>query len=304
MAGLSISLQAPLRDRRGRISPLKASTFAFIVIVPTFAILWPFATDFEGGDPSILLTYTTGTWSCWFLLLSLTVTPARRLFGWTQLIAIRRMLGVAAVAYALAHCVVFFWLIHFDAKNFRMELVRPTIWIATASTVGLVVLALTSYDAAVSKMGIWWNRLHNATYVLTAAALVHYLLSRGSTGGLPFVLAGVFFWLMAWRVLDRFRKGTSLAWLLGLGLGVTAFDLGFETVWLFLYRGRLPWRTLTSEINLDYSFVAIGPATFELLVLALAVPLLAATFARPAWRRRYAAVDLAQAGKRLRTVGA
>jgi sulfoxide reductase heme-binding subunit YedZ len=304
VAGVSTFLQAPLRDRRGRLSPLKAATFAFIVIVPTFAILWPFATDSEGGDPSILLTYTTGTWSSWFLLLSLTVTPARRIFGWARLIAVRRMLGVAAVVYALAHCVVFFWLIHFDAANFRMELVRPTIWIATAATVGLVVLALTSYDAAVARMGVWWTRLHNATYVLTAAALVHFLLSRGSTGGVPFVLASVFFWLMAWRVLDRFHRGARVGWLLALGLAVAAFEPAFEAVWLYLYRGRLPLRTLTGEFSLDYSFVAIGPATFEVLVLALAVPLLAATFAKPVWQRRRAMMTLPEPDKPLGAVRA
>src|SRR3989442_13969975 len=102
---LLMRVQSPLRDRRGRISPLKASTFALIAVVPTFAILWPWMTDSVGGDPSIMLTYTTGTWSCWLFIFSLTVTPARRIFGLTQLIAVRRMLGVRAVAGTLGHLV-------------------------------------------------------------------------------------------------------------------------------------------------------------------------------------------------------
>jgi sulfoxide reductase heme-binding subunit YedZ len=279
-------LQSPLRDRRGRISPLKASTFAVIVIVPTFAMLWPVATDSAGGLPEILLTYTTGVWACWFLLASLAVTPARRIFGWTQLISIRRMLGVTAVVYTLIHCVVFFWLIHLDWPTFVKETQRPTIWVATASTVGFLVLAATSLDAAVAKMGPWWNRLHNATYVLTALGLTHFLLSRASLSGLPFLLAGIFFWLMAWRVLDRFRKGASLPWLFALGLGVTAFTLGFEVVWLYFYRGRTYLRTLTAEWTFDYSLPATGPAALSLAIVTLAVPLLAATLARSRQARR------------------
>jgi sulfoxide reductase heme-binding subunit YedZ len=301
VAGPLMRLQSPLRGRRGQISPLKATTFALIVIVPTFAILLPWAMDSVGGDPSIPLTYMTGTWSCWFFLLSLTVTPVRRIFGWTQLIAIRRMLGVAAVVYTLVHIVVFFWLIRYDGAIFRMELTRPTIWVATASTLGFLMLAATSFDAAVAKMGLWWNRVHNATYVLTALALLHFLLSRASTSGLPFLIAGVFFWLMAWRVLDRFKKGTSVAWLLGLAVGVTAFNLGFEVVWLYFYRGRALWRTLTGEFTLQADFFTPVPATFELLIVGLATALLAATLGRSAVgrARRWPLLQLARGEKPL-----
>jgi sulfoxide reductase heme-binding subunit YedZ len=284
---LLMRLQSPLRDRRGRISPLKASTFAFIAIVPTFAILWPWMTDSAGGDPSIMLTYTTGTWSCWLFILSLTVTPARRIFGLTQVVALRRMLGVGAVAYALAHCVVFFWLIHYDWATFVKETQRPTIWVATAATVGFLVLAATSLDSAVAKMGLWWNRVHNLTYVLTGAALLHFLLSRASTAGLPFLLAGVFFWLMAWRVLDRFRSGTSVRSLLGLGVAVVVFTIGFEAVWLYFYRGRQLLRTLTGEVTLNADFFNPVPASLQLLIVTLAVPLLMATLRRPGLARRF-----------------
>ena len=185
----------------------------------------------------------------------------RRIFGLTQLVSVRRMLGVGAVAYTLAHCVVFFWLIHYDWPTFVKETQRPTIWVATAATVGFLVLAATSLDSAVGKMGVWWNRVHNLTYVLTAAALVHFLLSRASTAGLPFVLAGAFFWLMAWRVLDRFKIGTGVTSLLALGLGVVVFTIGFEVVWLYFYRGRQLLRTLTGEFTLEADFFTPVPAS-------------------------------------------
>lgn len=291
MAGLWIRLQSPLRDRRGRISPLKAATFALIVIVPTYAIGMPWLSDTAGGNPPELLTYTTGTWAAWLFLASLAITPARRIFGWTQLITIRRMLGVGAVAYTLAHIVMFLWLIRYDPAIFmKVEVPRPTIWVATASTLGLFVLAATSLDAAVAKMGKWWNYLHRASYVLIALGLLHFLLSRASTAGLPFVVAGVFFWLMAWRVMDYFGKGASLPWLFGLSIGTTAFSLGFQVVWLYFYRGRALLRTLTGEFTLGADFFAVVPGTFQLLIILLTVPMLGALFARPLRARRFVPV--------------
>jgi sulfoxide reductase heme-binding subunit YedZ len=300
VATLSMRLQSPLRDRRGRISTLKAATFALIVVVPTFAILWPVVTDTAGGLPEILVVYTTGIWAAWLLVLSLCITPARRIFGLPQLIAIRRMLGVSAVVYTIAHFVVFLYLIRIDfGATFLREYTRPTIWVATLSTVGFLMLAATSLDSAVAKMGRWWNILHNATYVLTALGIGHFLLSRASTSGVPFLFSGIFFWLMAWRVLDRFKKGASIPWLTGLAFGVTIFNLGFQIVWLWLYRGRAYDRTLRAEIPwppnytspFDYSLPTLGPAWLPLLILGLAVPLLAAIFARPApgwgWRSRW-----------------
>jgi sulfoxide reductase heme-binding subunit YedZ len=275
-------LQSPLRDRRGRISPLKASTFAAVVLVPTFAIAWPVVNDRAGGLPEILVVYTTGLWACWLFLLSLCITPARRIFNLPQLITIRRMLGVSAVVYTILHCIVFLYLIRREFwPTLVKEYARPTIWVATASTVGFLMLAATSLDAAVARMGKWWNYVHNATYVLTALGLGHFLLSRASTAGVPFLLSGIFFWLMAWRVLDRFKKGTSLPWLLGLAVGVTAFNLGFQVAWLYLYRGRSYLRTLTTEAIFDYSVPVVGPAWLPLLILGLTVPVLAAIFARP-----------------------
>jgi sulfoxide reductase heme-binding subunit YedZ len=283
-------LQSPLRDRRGRISPLKASAFALIVIVPTFAILWPVVNDTAGGLPEILVVYTTGIWAAWLFVASLCITPARRIFRLTQLIAIRRMLGVSAVIYTILHCIVFLYLIRLDGPTFVREYTRPTIWVATLSTVGFLMLAATSLDAAVAKMGRWWNILHNATYILTALGLGHFLLSRASTSGVPFLFSGIFFWLMAWRVLDRFKKGASISWLTGLAVGVTIFNLGFQVAWLWIYRGRAFDRTLRAEIPwppnyvwpFDYSLPVIGPAWLPLLVLGLSVPLLAAVFVRPA----------------------
>jgi sulfoxide reductase heme-binding subunit YedZ len=281
-AGLLTRLQAPLRDRRGRISPLKAATFAAVVVVPTFAILWPVVNDRAGGLPEILVVYTTGVWACWLFLLSLCITPARRIFNLPQLIAIRRMLGVSAVVYTVVHIIVFLYLIRLDGATFIKEYTRPTIWVATASTVGFLVLAATSLDSAVSRMGKWWNYVHSATYILTALGLGHFLLSRASTSGIPFLLAGVFFWLMAWRVLDWFKRGTSLPWLFGLAVAVPAFNFGFQVAWLYLYRGRSYTRTLAAETAFDYSLPVVGPAWLPLLIVGLTVPLLAAIFARPA----------------------
>ncbi len=277
MASVAARLQVPWRDRRGRLSPLKATAFALIVTVPTYAMLAPVAHDMVGPAPEIFLTYVTGVWAIWLLLLSLAVTPARRIFGWNQLIAVRRMLGVAAVVYTLAHVAVFLWLIHYDVHQIQREFRRPTIWVATASTVGLMMLAATSLDAAVVAMGSrWWNGLHKLTYLLTGLALLHFVMSRASVAGLPFLVTGVFFWLMAWRALDLFGKGADPKWLLGLAAAVTAFTLAFEVGWLDYYRHRPPSATLRIEFDFRHDL----SSTWQLLLLALSAALVPAALAK------------------------
>src|SRR3984893_3936746 len=86
---------------------------------------------------------------------------------------------------------------------------RLTLILATLSTIGLIVLGGTSVDAAVRYMGAKnWQRLHTTNYVISALAILHVLLARG-TYAETYILTGIFFWLMAWRVLARNGLGAD-----------------------------------------------------------------------------------------------
>ena len=86
---------------------------------------------------------------------------------------------------------------------------RVSLILAIIATVGLVALGATSLDAAVRRMGAsGWQRLHNTIYVITALALIHYLLSP-DTYPEQFLTSGIFFWLVIWRMLNRRGLGTD-----------------------------------------------------------------------------------------------
>src|ERR1700704_4452929 len=92
------------------------------------------------------------------------------------------MIGVTALAYTVAHIIIYFALRFWNFASIAHEMVtRLSLIVATVSTIGLFALGATWVDAAVERMGpAGWNRLHGAVYVITALALIHYLLSPGS----------------------------------------------------------------------------------------------------------------------------
>src|SRR6266849_2933976 len=167
----------PWQDRKHRFSRLKASTFT-LMFVPAIWLLYQVGTDQFGPVPLGGMTYWSGVWATAILLLALAITPALTILRWSQPIIVRRMIGVTALAYTIAHIIIYFALRFWDFAFIAHEMVtRLSLIMATVSTIGLIALGATSLDAAVQRMGAkGWNRLHNTIYVLAALALFHYLL--------------------------------------------------------------------------------------------------------------------------------
>jgi len=104
-------------------------------------------------------------------------------------------------------------------------------------------------------------------YIVAALAILHFVMAPGSGGGLPFLMVGVYAWLMAWRVLERFRLGTRAPVLFGLALVAALFTAGFEAVWLALSHGYPALETLRFNFSLE-----LGPsAAWRVLALGLLV---------------------------------
>jgi sulfoxide reductase heme-binding subunit YedZ len=170
---------------------------------------------------------------------------------------------------------------------------RLSLFVATVSTIGLIVLAATSLDAAIRRMGVkGWQRLHNTNYVITGLAVLHVVLARG-TYPEQYVLAGVFIWLMAWRVLARYRLGTDARALALLAVASCLFTAFLEAGWLLGRRGyELSW---TLGNNLTLSALDVGvPAAWQVLAFGLAFTLGAA--GREVFRVKAARVAVRQAG--------
>ncbi|WMT86522.1 ferric reductase-like transmembrane domain-containing protein [Pelagibacterium sp. 26DY04] len=241
----------PWRLKNDQFSPLKLTAFVGMFI-PAVLIAHGFLTAQFHLRPTAWLLYWSGVWATILLLATLFVTPARKLFRWGKLIHIRRTVGVGAFAYTLVHVYYFAALEQFDPPVLVEEVgERFTLMVALVSFVGLSMLAGTSFDAAVQKLGgQTWQRLHYLIYPTVALAIFHFLLSPSSAGGLPFTFTGVFIWLMVWRILDRRGLGSDPVALFVLGLCVTFGTAIFEATWAGTVHGLDPWLTLSFNFSL------------------------------------------------------
>jgi len=117
-----------------------------------------------------------GTWTLVFLCLSLAMTPARVITGWTGFIHLRRMLGLFCFFYATVHFLIWLWLDHnFSlAAMWQDVLERPYITFGFLAFVFLIPLALTSNRWAQRKLGRRWGHLHRLIYAIAVLAILHY----------------------------------------------------------------------------------------------------------------------------------
>jgi methionine sulfoxide reductase heme-binding subunit len=269
----------PWQDRGHGWSWLKAGTFA-LMFAPAIWIIDQVRTGEFGPVPLGGMTYWSGLWATALLLLALAITPTVTILRWGRLIIVRRMIGVTALVYTLAHLVIYFALRLWDFTRIGREMVtRPSLILATVATLGLIALGATSLDVIVERMGVSWQRLHNTVYVVTALALIHYLLSPGIFPDQYFT-SGMFFWLMMWRLLARRRLGADPFALAALAVVSTLFTALLEAAWVWAYHGYEPLGTLAANFGLELGV----PAAWKVLVLGAAIALAAAL--RQALKRR------------------
>jgi sulfoxide reductase heme-binding subunit YedZ len=145
-------------------------------LVPAAALVYGFFTDDLTANPIDYITDTTGTSALTLLILSLTVTPLRRITGWNELIKLRRMLGLYAFFYACLHLLtwsVLDWFFDFASMGEDI-LERPFITIGMTTFLLLLPLAVTSTARMIRRLGKRWQRLHRLVYVAAVTAIIHF----------------------------------------------------------------------------------------------------------------------------------
>jgi len=252
------------------------------------------------GDYGILpialggLTYWSGVWATVILLMALAVTPAATIFRWPALIDVRRMIGVTALVYTIAHMVIYFALRRWDFALIATDMVtRLTLIVATLSTIGLIVLGATSVDAAIRYMGAKnWQSLHTTNYVISGLAILHVVLARG-TYAEQYMLTAIFFWLMVWRVVARYGLGANAKALAMLAVASCLVAALLEAGFLWARRGFGVLGTLGYNFTLAILDVGYPPA-WQVLAFGLLVVLGAA--GREALHLKGASLEVRQAG--------
>ena len=189
-------------------SQLKAALF-LASLYPLLRLFWFAYTNQLGANPIELITRSLGTWTLVFLLITLSITPLRKLSGWSWLVKLRRMTGLFAFFYALLHFITYIWLDQFfDLGDIYKDVIkRPFITIGFAAFVLLIPLAITSTNAMMKKLGgKRWQLLHRLIYLIAIFAVLHYwwLVKKDITQ--PLIYATVLTVLLAYRIWARGKK--------------------------------------------------------------------------------------------------
>jgi len=196
------------RDRRGQVSPLRIAALA-LLLWPLALAAWNADAIAAGARPVNDLIHRAGFWALMFLMITLAITPLRRITRFGALIDIRRMLGVGVFCYAAVHISLYVLDQHFDLWKVVSEIaLRIYLVIGFTALTGLAVLALTSTDGMVRRLGgMRWVRLHQIVYVIGFLALIHYFQQTKADVSAPTLVAGLFAWLMCYRIVVRRIRG-------------------------------------------------------------------------------------------------
>ena len=253
----------PLTDRQGKFSPLKAATLALALLPAAVIAYWLFTHQLGPLAVKAALRLI-GDWTIRLLVITLALTPLQRVLNYPKIALIRRMLGVTTFAYALTHFILYIVNSKYDLVFVASEIIlRFYLTIGFVALIGLSLLAATSFDSAVRKLGKKWKMLHRLVYGIAALGLLHYFIQTKIDVSPAVLMTGFFILLMIYRVFITRRVSLTpsvLAISAGLACVLTAIT---EFAWYGLTTGVDPWRI--AKANLMFSF-GLRPAVIVLLV--------------------------------------
>jgi sulfoxide reductase heme-binding subunit YedZ len=176
-------------------------------LIPLALLGWKAYSGGLGANPIEVITHATGDWTLRFLLITLAITPIRKLTGRLWLIRYRRMFGLFAFSYGALHFLTYIWLDKFfDLHDMLHDIAkRRFITVGFAGFVLLIPLALTSTKGWIRRLGgKRWQALHRLIYFSAIAGVVHYL------------------WLVKADIREPAKYAAILAVLLGYRIAVWA----------------------------------------------------------------------------------
>jgi sulfoxide reductase heme-binding subunit YedZ len=183
-------------------------------LVPLTLLLWDVYWKQVGANPLEFVTRTTGMLTLVFLMLSLAVTPVRRITSLNWLVRFRRMLGLFAFFYGFLHLMTYVAFDRFfDFRSMPADIAkRPFIAIGTTAFFLMAPLAITSTDKMVKRLGgKRWARLHRLVYLSGILAVLHYYLLVKSDERLPVTFAFLLAVMLGFRLFAKYYASPPLA---------------------------------------------------------------------------------------------
>jgi len=193
-----------------KLKLLKVAAF-FAALIPLARLGWKAYQGNLGANPIEVITHSTGDWTLIFLLLTLSITPLRRITGWQSWIRFRRMLGLYAFFYALLHLTTWLWLDKFfDVHEMLADVLKRRFIMAGMTALLLMTpLALTSTKGWIRRLGRRWQKLHRLIYFSAIAGVVHYWWLVKADVSKPELYAFLLALLLGIRVVISLRKRSA-----------------------------------------------------------------------------------------------
>jgi len=166
-----------------------------------------------GANPIEVITHSTGDWTMRFLLITLSITPLRRITGWQGWIRFRRMLGLFAFFYGLLHLTTWLWLDKFfDVHEMIADVLkRRFITVGMTALLLMLPLALTSTKGWIRRLGKRWTKVHRLIYVSAILGVIHYWWLVKADITKPAQYALILAVLLGIRVVISLRKRSQPA---------------------------------------------------------------------------------------------
>jgi sulfoxide reductase heme-binding subunit YedZ len=273
------------RDAAGRLSALRIATLALLVL-PVAIAVYDYTTVGFGPRPINDVIHRTGYWALLFLMMSLAVTPLRRIARFGRLLDVRRMVGVAAFFYVAAHITLYVVDQKYDFWKVGSEIaLRLYLTIGFVALIGLAVLTVTSTDGMVRRLGgKRWQRLHQIVYGIGLLALIHFFQQTKADVWLPTFIAGLFGWMMGYRLLIWRKTGRgelSTLVLAGLTAAVAALTFAAEAIGIGIAFNVSPLRVLETAFDFDPYSIRPGWLVFGAGMIVVVLDWVRARFVKP-----------------------
>jgi sulfoxide reductase heme-binding subunit YedZ len=180
-----------------------------VALGPVAYLTWAALTGHLSANPISDITLETGTWALRFLVITLAITPLRRLTHWNELIKFRRMLGLFAFFYGTLHFITYLWLDQFfDFSGIAKDIwKRPFITVGFTAFMAMLPLAITSTAGWIRRLGGKnWQRLHRLIYIAAVCGVIHYWWLVKSDVQRPMIYGMIFGVLLGYRLVMAIRR--------------------------------------------------------------------------------------------------
>ena len=263
------ALWIPWQDHGGRLSRLHLATFVAL-LVPGIVIGVRWASGDYQPRPVNEVVHSTGLWAIRILFVSLAIAPLSQMFRWPGLIAVRRMVGVTAFLYVVAHLLLYALDEGLDLAKVATEIaVRYYLLVGFSALILLATLAWTSTSDAIRRLGgAHWRNVHRLVFPAAILAVAHHYMQSKVDVSEPVIMTGLLAWLLGYRVAAGMRQGrwrTSLAMHLAVAICAAILAALVEAAYYEVFTGIDGARVL--EANLSPPWEGMRPAWVVLAIL-------------------------------------